>query len=111
MKAFQVFEKNHYEQAIDRIDQTGLDLHNERMDVVLETAKQQKQAQLDAAQALNGQILEAQKQVFQQHLENWVKNATSGSSAPGTVPRPALPDGRQSLRWLVPAAGGPCTPG
>lgn len=82
-KAFQLFgTKTPYEDAVDRIDETALTLHNARMDLLAETARVQKQAQLTAAQELNQQILDAQRQVFDTHLKEWIKNATPPPGSP-----------------------------
>jgi hypothetical protein len=42
-----------YEEAVDSIDATALAMHNARLDLITEAARVQKQAQLNAAQALN----------------------------------------------------------
>ena len=86
MKSFQLFgPKTKYEEVVDSIDATSLTLHNERMDIVTETARTQKAAQMEAARILNKQIIEAQKQVFQAHLAEWIRNAVPGQSSPPSV--------------------------
>ncbi len=80
MKSFQLWgSKTKYEEAVTSIDETSLRIHNTRMDVVSETALAQKMAQLEAARILNEQIIEAQKQVFRAHLDDWVRKAVPGS--------------------------------
>jgi|HubBroStandDraft_5_1064220.scaffolds.fasta_scaffold46085_2 hypothetical protein len=87
MKSFQLFgPKTEYEKVVDSIDDTSLTLHNERMDVVTETARTQKAAQMEAARILNEQIIEAQTQVFQAHLAEWIRNALPGQGNPPSVP-------------------------
>jgi hypothetical protein len=87
MKSFQLFgPKTEYEKVVDSIDATSLRLHNERMDVVTKTAQTQKAAQMKAARILNEQIIEAQKQVFQAHLAEWIRNALPGQGKPPSVP-------------------------
>jgi hypothetical protein len=87
MKSFQLFgPKTKYEEVVDSIDDTSLTLHNERTDVVTETARTQKAVQMEAARILNEQIIEAQKQVFQAHLAEWIRNALPGQSNPPNIP-------------------------
>jgi len=87
MKSFQLFgPKTAYEEVVDSIDATGLTLHNERMDIVTETARTQKAAQMEAARILNEQIIEAQKQVFQAHLAEWIRHAVPRQGNPPSVP-------------------------
>jgi hypothetical protein len=87
MKSFQLFgPKTAYEEVVDSIDDASLTRHNERMDIVTETARTQKAAQLEAARILNEQIIEAQKQVFQAHLAEWICHAIPGHGNPPSVP-------------------------
>lgn len=87
MKSLQLFgPKTKYEEVVDSIDDTSVTLHNERTDVVTKTAQTQKAAQMEAARILNEQIIEAQKQVFQAHLAEWIRNALPGPGNPPSVP-------------------------
>ena len=74
--------KNQYEQAVDAMDNTSLELLGKRNRHVLEAAEQQRQAQLATSDAMGQDIRDAQLRVFKHHLAAW-EAAAAGGNGPG----------------------------
>jgi hypothetical protein len=77
--------KNDYEQAIDEIDQTSLELLRKRNRHVLDAAERQRQAQLDTSDEMGQRIRDAQLRVFQRHLADWEAKAGDGDGQGATA--------------------------
>lgn len=76
--------KNDYEQAIDEIDDTSLELLRKNHRHVLDAAEGQRNAQLDASDELGQHIRDAQLRVFKHHLAAWEASAGNGNG-PGVT--------------------------
>jgi Domain of unknown function (DUF4407) len=77
--------KTQYEQAVDDMDDTSLELVRKRNRHVLDAAEQQRQAQLDTSDAMGQDIRDAQLRVFRHHLAAWEAGAAAGNGQGATA--------------------------
>jgi hypothetical protein len=72
--------RNHYEKAVDELDDTSLTLLRKRNRHVLDAAEKQRQAQLDTSDEMGRETRAAQVRVFKLRLADWeTKAGTAGN--------------------------------